>query len=348
MSYELRLDQARSLIGDHNLALGGSGNITDVTLPGYIDPGYFITCIKAMGATSEERLSQLRWEDILECLPKEPVKPILLAKALADIFRAGGKYEPKEMAKAPPAKKAAHMSPEELVTAFDPEEYDSQVGKRLATMSRGEPFLVYASGRLVDIQTTLKLLLEVKQGFPGRTDVDIPGRGVVKVYRLGELPENYAEENPLYRNRPLRPDGTCDQTGRNWEGVPRSIRQLVRVAMDIGELKVSLETAHNVMDMVMGEDVWARLRNRYRKAAVQYDNLSQIGSLPPLKIALKQLKGGSEVKNPFREGVKVEFTPQPITKKEERWIQPIWRYTPTKWGYFSPDGGNTWSTWKQG
>jgi hypothetical protein len=309
MTYQERVDAALAVITEHNDAIGGNTN------PGFVDPQKFISCVKASGGTSADRLSQLSHEDILECLPgvtgpdQSLVKPRILAKAIAAVFRSKevDPTLPVEDKKRPvSAKKADRMTPRELVEAFDPEDYNNAVGSRLAVVSKGEPFIVYTDARAVDVETTLKLLMEVKQGYKGREDVDVAG-AVKKVYKLGDLPENYADENPLYRNRPLRPDGTCDQTGRSWEGIPLNVRQMVRVAMDEGELNVSLEQAHNTLDLVMQPEAFNKLRQRYRKSAIAFDEQAKTGSLPTLKIEL----GGSEGGSPFEGGKRVVWAQSP-------------------------------------
>lgn len=308
MSFNDRIQAAQAVIAEHNDAIGGNSK------PGYVDPEQFISCIKATGGTSEERLAQLSHEDILECLPAintpagGAVKPRILAKAIASVFRKDSKTDPTNTDEKRPvsAKKADRMTPRELVEAFDAEDHNNAVGERLLSMSKGEPFVVFSSGRTVDVETTLKLLMEVKQGYKGRSDVDVGG-AIKKVYRIGELPENYADENPLYRGRPLRPDGTCDQTGRSWEGVPLEVRQFVRVAMETGELKVTHEQAHNTLDMVMEPDALAKLRKRYRQSAIQFDELQKTGNLPTLKIEL----GGSEGNSPFADGKRVVWAQSP-------------------------------------
>lgn len=302
MSYNDKVDAALAVVNEHNEAVGGEGK------PGFVNADAFITCVKATGGTNEARLADLSHEDILACLPEHNgVKPRVLAKQVAQIFRNTSTEPVSDQKRPVSTKKAERMTPRELVEHFDPEEPENPVGKRLQDISRGEPFIVYESGRTVDVETTVKLLLEIKSGYQGREDIDVRG-STKKVYRLGELPENYADENPLYRDRPLRPDGTCDQTGRSWEGVDLSVRQLVRVAMDSGELKVNIETAHNVLDMVLEPGAMEKLRKRYRKASVQFDELAATGDLPRLRIPLG---GSSESTRPFPEGRKVEWTADP-------------------------------------
>jgi hypothetical protein len=303
MSYNDRIEAALAAIKQHNEAVGGEGKT------GYINPDDFIQCVKASGGTSEERLSALSHEDLLACMPSSPngVKPRVLAKEVADIFRSKSAASKTDDKRPVSGKKAEKMTPRELVEAFDPEDYSNPVGVRLATISKGEKFIVYSDGRIVDVDTTFKLLSEIKGGYPGRDDVDVNG-AIKKTYRIGELPENYADENPLYRDRPLRPDGTCDQTGRSWEGVDLSVRQLIRVAMDEGELRVTHEIAHDTLDAVMEAGALKKLRSRYRKAAIKFDELAKTGDLPTLKIPLD---GGSKSTSPFSGGKQVVWGQSP-------------------------------------
>jgi hypothetical protein len=328
MSYEDRIQAALSLVQQHNEAVGGEGK------PGFINPDAFISCVKASGGTSEKRLADLSHEDLLACMPSHivngvEVKPRVLAKDIAKVFRSNQQKVAEDAGKRPVStKKAEKMTPRELVEAFDPEDYSNPVGERLAVISKGEKFIVYSEGRLVDVDTTFKLLTEIKAGYPGRDDVDVNG-AVKKVYRIGELPENYADENPLYRDRPLRPDGTCDQTGRSWEGVDLAVRQLVRVAMDTGELRVTHETAHDILDMVMEPNPLANLRKRYRKASVRFDELAKTGDLPKLMISLGE--GGSESINPFAGGKQVVWAADPAVPNayvtQARNFHRGWTYT---------------------
>ena len=304
MSYTDRIDAALAAITQHNEAVGDGK-------PGFVNSEEFIQCVKASGGTSEDRLASLMHEDILACMPAGPsgVKPRVLAKEIADIFRtkSGAANDEKRLIS---GKKADRMSPRELVEAFDPEDYGNSVGVRLSSISKGEKFIVYKNARIVDVDTTFKLLMEIKAGYQGRDEVDC-NNDIKKVYRIGELPENYADENPLYHDRPLRPDGTCDQTGRSWEGVALSVRQLVRIALDEGQLNggtITLEQAHDTIDDVMQKDALKNLRMRYRKAAIKFDELAQTGDLPTLKIPLG---GSNESTNPFVDGKQVVWGQDP-------------------------------------
>ena len=291
---------AQAVIAEHNSAVGSA--------PIKVNAEQFVTCLKAMGATTEDHLKSLSYEDILECLPSfEGVKPKLLAKDIAKVFR--GKEEVSSLSTTPADKKpvspksASRMSLRELVQAFDPENSENSVGKQLEIIAKGQPFIVYSSGRIVDVESTMKLLAEIKQGFKGRTDFNVNGVPV-PVYQIGDVPDNFADENPLWANRPLRPDGTCDQLGRSWEGVELPVKQLIRLAVDLGEIEVNINNAHDVLDMALSPDASKKISTRYRKAYLKYTELSKLGKLPTLKLTLGVPSSNSS-KDVLKDGKKV-------------------------------------------
>jgi hypothetical protein len=287
MSYQEKLDAALALIREHNDAVG-EGN------PGYVDEEKFIQSLKAFGSTAEDDLKGLSWAQILKviapALTKDPdmPEPEGLAKKIATSWRPpkDGQAPSEGDAPAPAyvsAKKARRMSPRELIEAFDPEEPDSDVGKRLRSLSKGQPFLVYSQGRVVDVEASLTLLLEVKQNFPPRKTYE--GK---RVYNIGDLPDAYAEENPLYPGRPLRPDGSCDQLNRSWAGISTEIRQFVRVMLECRVYTVScLEDGHYILDLIVNnDDPLKTLRERYQDATVEFDDRQKRNDLPNLLVTL--------------------------------------------------------------
>lgn len=314
-----KLDAVRVLLEEHNAVVQPPGCASNPDPDGYVDIVKFFANLKAIGATTEDRMKGLSWEDILECFPPSNMKPKLLAKDIAKVFRGNapvdfGGHPLKDMFHSdgsPKSKKADRMSPRELVEALDPENADDAVGKRLATMSKGKPFIVFETGRFVDVDSTHKLLMEVKQGYDGRESLTVNGQ-VKPVYQLGELPDNFADENPLYPNRPLRPDGTCDQTNRSWEGVPLEMRQLIRVAIMLDGGRVAIEQAHALLDATMVPNAMAEFRLRNHQASIKFDEMQQTGKLPTLKIALGGVEGGAgNSPRPFSEGKKVVWAEAP-------------------------------------
>lgn len=293
MTLQSRFEAALAIIAEHNAALAAGRDSLTLVAPGTIDAEKFETRLKAMGGTTEDRLKGLSYEDILECLPAyDGVKPKLLAKEIAKAFR--GKEEVVTATEKRPvsSKTAERMTIRELVEAFDADNSTNAIGSQLARIAKGQAFIVYSSGRTVDVESTLKLLQEIKKGFSGRDDFNVNGVPV-QVYKLGEVPDNFADENPLWENRPLRPDGTCDQMGRSWEGVELSVRQLIKIAVEQGEIKVSIDTAHDVLDMALSAEAMTKLRSRYRKSSLEFDRLAKTNQLPTLTLTLGSPKSNS-------------------------------------------------------
>lgn len=300
MTLQDKFERVQSILHEHNNAILNGKTLKNPPPIGYIDPDKFTSNLKIMGGTNEERLRKFSYEDILGCLDifGTDIKPTPIAKEIAGVFR--GKEEPQEDKRPVSSRKAERMTARELVESFDPEESDNPVGKRLKEISKGEAFIVYESGRIVNAEATLNLLNEIKQGFPGRDSYELDGT-IRKVYRVGEAPENYADENPLWHNRPLRPDGTCDQTGRSWAGVPAKAKQLIYLAVKCGEIKVSIDKAHDVLDIALSENTLEKLK-RYKEANIKFIELEGLGELPTLKVPV-----GNTSKKMFDNGKRVEW-----------------------------------------
>lgn len=280
MSVQELYDAALEVIRQHNEAIGSAD------APGFVKEEDFLTCLKASGGTSVEVLTSLSHENVLACLPDHNgVKPFPLAKAINKVLRSGAKDDSPESGKYVSARRVERLSLKELVEHFDPLSPTNPVGERLKRESRGEHFIVYANGRDIDVEATLVCLKEVKQGYEGRATYE--GK---KVWGLGDIPENYADENPIFEGRPLRPDGSCDQLNRSWQGVPHSVRQFVRFAMEYENgVDVNDRTKqHAVLDMALEGDAMKKFKERHTEVMVEFEEVQSNtpNKLPDLKIPL--------------------------------------------------------------
>jgi hypothetical protein len=294
MSHKDKLASVRALIEAHNSSVESEAHKVRIE--------DFEKKLQGLGATSEAALAECTWEDLMECgLPK------LLARTAASEFRkqakpgtsstAGGDDSPSFLSH----KKVDRMNYEELIGRYRPDE-DDLVAKKLTEISGSKPFIVLTAG-VVNVAESLKFLLELRKGFPAR-DVALVGDRPVRVLKVGERPLDLVDENPLYPGRALRPDGTCDQTNRSWEGVRLKVRQLLWVG--VSETKdvllvdgvLTLTGAHILMDLAMNDKV--NLFHRFTKAALRLEELENLGRAPTLKVALKQARSqGGRVENPF-------------------------------------------------
>jgi len=175
------------------------------------------------------------------------------------------------------------MSFAELITAYDPLEPDNSVGNRLKSLSKGQPFITFTKTGEVHLADSLFLIDELRLGYAARENFN-----GAKVCRVGEVDHvRMVDENPLFQNKPLRMDGTCDITNRSWEGVDLKVRQLASL---IDKNKASPD---QVLDIIENSatpfDTIEKLGKRFPDALAKYNKLEREGKLPTLKVSLHPL-----------------------------------------------------------
>lgn len=290
MGYEEKIARVRAIIVAHNdtFAQAVEGG-HEVDLKPMVDIPDFLKALQRAGGTSDDGLKACSWEDL-----EGMGLPRLLARQVAKVFR-------EDDANAKPQvitdKVALGMTPSQLLAAYDPRDADNAVGKRLAVLAKGKRCVVIKDDGSVDVDASVKLLREIRDDEPEREFVGAPPR---KTYRIGERPVEMADENPIYRGRALRRDGTCDQTNRSWDGVSYEVRALLHLAVyETQEVAVrTLDDAHDLMDRAIGEGAEAKLRERYPRASVRFDELKAQGNLPKLKVPRGASANGRR-ENPF-------------------------------------------------
>ena len=284
MSYTDKLAKTEQIIAEHNKLT--SINTSTATSGSEIGQQLSWETIQqrliALGATSEEALAQCTWEDL-----EQAGMPRLLARRIAnEVFRvkpAGSNHVSD--------RSAERMTTEELLARYNPDQpLPNAVAQRLKTLSKGAKFIVFASAGVVDVPASVKLLDEIQKGFGAREVYVGPDSRPRNIYAVGDKPNNLVDQNPLYPGRILRPDGTCDQTNRSWEGVKKEVRVLLYLAVSrTREADVTMSVnAHTLFDLAVREDAEKAIRSRFPKASVIYDELNDRNELPSLRVALKQ------------------------------------------------------------
>jgi hypothetical protein len=271
MSHADKLSAALALIDEHNAQIESKED--------QIDGAEFEKKLKKLGGTTEANLKECTWEDLENCgLPR------ILARKVAALFRTEVKTQLGE-GDFISEKRAARMAPLYLIQQYKVGESDTPVAKRLIELSKGKAFLVLQGGS-INVEESHKLLQEIIKGYEEREIVVIDDRPF-KPVRIGDKKKEMVDENPIYRGRALRPDGSCDQLNRSWDGVSAVVRQVIYVAInDTREIVVSHTVAHDLLDKALASDSEKTFRQRYPKASTRLDELVEEGKAPTLKIAL--------------------------------------------------------------
>jgi hypothetical protein len=287
MSYEEKLARAKELVEAHcQAAVGGDAEA--------MWSGFHAKLVAA-GGTSDEALKACSFEDLEECgLPK------LLAKSVAQVFRGRD-----ESRRGVSTQRASSMSVQELVDLYDPREADNAVGTRLKTITKGLRCVVFNRDGSVNTAVMAELVNAIREGFPERAVYLIDGNPEI-VYHVGDRPDLMFDEDPLYPSYVLQPNGdSTEAPGLNWSGVSQGAKVLVYLGVrDTREIRVGdINDAHLVFELASSEEAVKKLRSRYTKTAVRYDELERLGQLP----VLKTVRAASRKENPFGGGQNRSF-----------------------------------------
>ena len=283
MSYDTKISSAQRVIEQHN-----------ANADTQIDFQKFTKKLMELGGSSDEALMAASWEDLQDCgLPK------IMARRLTYLFRQNSDEENGKSTYIS-EKKVAGLSYKELLERYNPKDIKNPVGKRLKDLSDGKKCVVFYDNGKVNVEETVKLLEDILNGLE-EVGIAFVNNRPFPVYSIGERPDFYVEENPIYQGRPLRFNETCDQTGRSWSGVVTEIRQFLWMAVDLGELVIgTVADAHSILDRVLSKDCSLdSLRAKYPQTSVKFDAISKIGSLPLLKIKVGGKEDCSGSNNPF-------------------------------------------------
>jgi hypothetical protein len=283
MSYDQKIQSARKVIDEHNANADNQINFEEFTKK-----------LINLGGSSEESLKAVSWEDLQDCgLPK------IIARRLTFLFRQDSDNEGGKSTYVS-EKKVGTLSYRELVERYNPKDVKNPVGKRLKDLSDNKKFIVFDDNSKVIIDETIRLLEDIVNGLP-EVETAFVNKRPLQTYSVGERPDFYAEENPIYPGRALRSNETCDQTGRSWQGVSIEIRQLLYLAIDTDEFVISsVSDAHDILDKVLSKECsFDRLRGRYPEASKAFDEASKIGTLPLLKIKIGDHGSAEKGNNPF-------------------------------------------------
>ncbi len=284
MSYDTKITSARTVIESHN---------ENIDKELQINFDEFLKSLQKEGGTSEASLAQCSWE-MLQKLSL----PILIAKQVGKIFRGKSDGESKSVYVS--ERKASCMTARELLERYNPKEVENAVGERLQKISRGMRCIVFNDDGSVNVGKSAELIGDIQNDLP-ELDKTLVGGVPKQIFKVGDKADNYADENPIYPGRVLRSGGACDQTGRSWDGVSTTVRQLLHIAVtETGELSIkSLDDAHNALDKAVSSDAVKNIRGRYQEASIYFDECQKTGELPVLKIALGSNSSNGKKQDPF-------------------------------------------------
>ena len=281
--YDQKIQSSREAVESHNSNVSEKIKFED-----------FLDKLQKLGGTSEEALATCSFEDLESCgLPR------ILAKMISKKFRKKDESGSNKSSYVS-AKKAEAMTSQELVERYNPRDVKNAVGQRLKGLSNGKRCIVFNIDGTVNVEESVKMLNALSDGYDELDTVTCAG-SVLQVYKVGDKLDFFADIDPI-NNKPLRPDGTCQMTGRSWGKVSQKVRQMINIAHRVTqELKIdNIDDIHDIIDIAEKDGAEQHFRLRYRKASLRFDEMEKMGGLPVLKVRLGSSRSiDRKENNPF-------------------------------------------------
>lgn len=176
-----------------------------------------------------------------------------------------------------------------LVDSYDPSN-PGIVGDELNARAKSQAFLVFTdtSGSQLDRKASAERLQAIIDGVPVTDHVMVDGEPIVP-FHVGERPNVFLAENPLYEGRALRqPGDVCDATNESWTGVPNDVRILLAVAVANKELRLAdPEQARSVIAAARADNALQTFKGRYPRSAANLREMTP-AERPTLQLSTRR------------------------------------------------------------
>lgn len=178
-------------------------------------------------------------------------------------------------------------SDEELLEAY--KEEDPDIAAILSRRSNGRAFIIFDNDGNVNIAESLKMLKLAKKQPTNETHMILnvikgkeePVSKLVKLYRSGKYPARALDECPFCPGKVLV-DNYCADTDTVWQDISHQCRVLAAIQFRIVEKGRQL-TIDQYQSIIKDKNFDAMCQ-RFKKAALLYEELKEQDKLPTLKI----------------------------------------------------------------
>jgi len=215
--------------------------------------------------------------------PKESSKA---SKMDTDIFSLNAKYGLET--------RIEDLGIEQLLPYYDPKKHnkvyeliDEKYGKKYGNFIAFKP-----NSQSIAIEETLDYIADLESGLPMENSIEVDGEPV-RLYGIGNLPNEKVEEDPFFPGKPLR-RGRSSVNRINWSNISIETRQFFRILLE--EKFVNPEDRieiRKVIQLTINE-----LKEIFPEAYLTFKELKEDGDLPSLKIDLSSVSS-SFSQNPF-------------------------------------------------
>lgn len=181
------------------------------------------------------------------------------------------------------------------------EHYDrdaTEIIEILHKRTRGRPCKVFNDDNTLNIAESEKLVRIAKR--QPTLEVIIIGDKAFKVYPADKFPDETIDASPFFPQFPLV-DGYCSQSDTNWNGINKELRILAHLQARYIEKTINMRDLKEIHDAAKtatmigrtdGDNIMRiRMREKFPRAALKYDELEKLNKLPTLQIVGDITKG---------------------------------------------------------
>lgn len=180
----------------------------------------------------------------------------------------------------------------DLLNEFDPKSPNDPVTVELKKRFGSKPCVVYKLDGSLDVEATLAVMADLNSGLP-EVKMVTSGGNLVDVYKIGDQPDQYVDEDPIWPGEILR-SGRSTVDHRDWSGISIDARRMCRIAVTMS--MINARNRHDVATFV-GLASKDEVSTVYPEVAKEFRKLSAEGKLPTLRVKLSSVGSGGN--NPF-------------------------------------------------
>ena len=188
---------------------------------------------------------------------------------------------------------------DQLLEDYDPKNIHSPITITLKKRYGDTPVIVFKPDSvIVDIETTANYIADLDTGYAEEDVIESEGK-LVKIYKVGEMPNQTVDEDPLFEGSPLK-NGRSIVNRVNWNKVSKEARQFIRIAIEMNEINTDnkREVRETLKDAVEGIDKLAEI---YPEVDLEYRERKTKQELPNLVMSLEDATA-ERTQNPFNIG----------------------------------------------
>jgi len=143
----------------------------------------------------------------------------------------------------------------------------------------------------IAIEAIINYVSDLESGLPQEESIEVNGE-LVRLYRVGQVPNEQLEEDPLVPETPLR-RGRSTFNRINWNGIQLETRQFFRVLLINGDINASDRVGLRTILTKSIQD----LKTIFPESYLDFKEKKLNGELPTLKVSTSAISKSKQ--NPF-------------------------------------------------